>query len=82
MTRFLLCAIAFIQSTLILFSQAEVHSEQHVSWGKFSVGHRHLMTMDSARVYDYNLGDTTLPINQNGRPILMNIYYPTKKFSE
>lgn len=79
MTRFLLCAIAFIQSTLILFSQAEVHSEQHVSWGKFSVGHRHLMTMDSARVYDYNLGDTTLPINQNGRPILMNIYYPTKK---
>lgn len=79
MKRFLLCAIVFVQSTLILFSQAEVNDEQRVAWGKFSVGHRQLIAKDSARMYNYNLGDTTLPVNQDGRPILMNIYYPATK---
>jgi hypothetical protein len=47
--------------------------------GRYTVGFKSLCVFDTTRRYDLACGDSTRKVKKNGRPILINIWYPAKR---
>jgi hypothetical protein len=78
--RSMLLALTLLFFDGEVFGQLKTNYWENFQMGPHAVGHRKIVVIDPNRTFDYTLGDSTVEIQNKpaGRPILLNIYFPSK----